>query len=229
MTLIIKDYDCCLSYLTAATIQEKLLTEKLSGCAEDFLLLLSLKPVITLGASSKNEHILAPDLVLLREGIDVQLADRGGDVTYHGPGQLVGYPIIDLSSYQVDPGWYVRSLEELLKRTIAQFGLQGFSEPHYPGVWIEGKKIAAVGVSIKKGITYHGFALNIKPNLKHFSFIVPCGIQNKGVTSMEALLGTDCPSIETVKTVLVNEFVEVFNMKHQLQWLRLSSATAVCK
>ncbi len=217
MTLIIIDYKYPISFTAGTAFQEMLVGEKLNGCEDDYLLLLSHNPVVTVGAGSKKEHIVASELLLHREGIDIQHADRGGDVTYHGPGQLVGYPIINLNRFRVDPGWYIRSLEEVLERTILYFGLEGSSEPGFPGVWVGNDKIAAIGVSIRKGIAYHGFALNIEPNMRHFSYIVPCGLSDRGVTSMHSLLGSGCPSIETVKLVLTKSFLDIFNMEPRIE------------
>jgi lipoate-protein ligase B len=200
-----------ITYDQGLKLQETLVSGKKTGSLRsDYLMILEHPPVITMGSTGSFENVLASEIYLRRRGIELYASDRGGDVTYHGPGQLVGYPIIDLNKYKVDPGWYVRKLEEVLKRTISFFGLEGSIVAHYPGLWVMGKKIAAIGVSIKNGISYHGFALNVRPDLKHFSLIVPCGLKAKGVTSMLSMLGSDCPSTEEVKKVLIDEFLKNF-------------------
>ena len=213
MAIKVLCYPDPITYEQGLKVQESLVSEKKAGSlTSDYLMILEHHPVITIGSTGSFKNVLVSEKYLRRRGIALYTSDRGGDVTYHGPGQIVGYPIIDLNKYQVDPGWYVHRLEEMLKRTIGYFGLDGSSIPHYPGVWVKGNKIAAIGVSIKNGISSHGFALNVQPNLKHFSLIVPCGLKTKEATSMHSLLGSDCPSTEEVKKVLINEFLNVFTI-----------------
>jgi len=167
------------------------------------------RPVITLGRSAKAEHIITSRKILKAEGIGVYHADRGGDVTYHGPGQLVGYPIIRLDLHGRSIHGYMRNLEEVIIRVLARFDIIAERVPGLTGVWIGEEKIAAIGVAVRRWITYHGFALNVLPNLSHFDLIVPCGISDKRVTSMERLL--DRPvSIEEVKPVLIQCMIDVF-------------------
>lgn len=213
MAIEVLSYPDLVSYEQGLKLQESFVSQKKAGSlTSDYLMILEHHPVITIGSTGSIDNVLVSEKYLKCQGIELYTSDRGGNVTYHGPGQLVGYPIIDLNKYQVDPGWYVCRLEELLKRTIGYFGLEGSCIPHYPGVWVNGKKIAAIGVSIKNGISSHGFALNVQPNLKHFSLIVPCGLKTKEATSMHSILGSDCPSTEEVKKVLINEFLKVFKI-----------------
>ena len=162
------------------------------SCREDntaHLLLLEHPHTYTLGARGDIGHLLADEARLRQLGATVRHTSRGGDITYHGPGQLVGYPILDLRSWHEGPRWYVRSLEQVLIDTLAAFGISGRREQGRPGVWAGGSKIAAIGVHISRGITSHGFALNVDPDLDYFSHIVPCGLLDVTVTSMSRELG----------------------------------------
>jgi lipoyl(octanoyl) transferase len=182
-------------YAEALALQRELVEERRAGRIGDTLLLLEHPAVITLGARSRHltTHIVAAPDVLASAGIQVHDTGRGGDVTYHGPGQLVGYPILDLRPHRQDVHRYVRDLEEALMIAIARFGVHGTRIPGLSGVWVghEGReaKVAAIGVRISRWITSHGFALNVATDLRHFRFIVPCGIADRGVTSLEQLTG----------------------------------------
>lgn len=157
------------------------------ACREDGeprLLLLEHPPTYTFGPRGRSEHLLASEDALARLGASVYRTDRGGDVTFHGRGQLVGYPILDLRRWDQGPRWYVRSLEQVLIWTLARFGIAGYRVEGRPGVWTDGGKIAAIGVHVSRGITSHGFALNVDPDLGYFSHIVPCGLPDVTVTSM---------------------------------------------
>ncbi len=163
-----------------------------AGRIPDVLLLGEHTPVITLGRNACRENLLLPEDELRRRGIEVHETDRGGDVTYHGPGQLVGYPILDLAGLRRDVVWYVRSLEEVLIRSARSFGLEATRKTPatdekqlYTGVWVGEEKLAAIGVHLSRWVTSHGFAFNVATNLSHFDFIVPCGLRDKGVTSLE--------------------------------------------
>jgi lipoic acid synthetase len=138
--------------------------------------------------------------------------ERGGDVTYHGPGQLVGYPILDLRGYRKDVGWYMHSLEEMIIKTLADFGIEARRWEGNIGVWIGQDSIAALGARIEDWITYHGFALNVCPNLSHFDLIVPCGYKDRGVTSMERVLGR-APKMEKVREGVALHWAEVFEVE----------------
>jgi lipoate-protein ligase B len=153
------------------------------------LVLLEHPPTYTLGARGKDEHLLLSQEAYLARGAEVHRTDRGGDVTYHGPGQLVGYPIIDLRRFGHGPVWYVRSLEAVLIDALAAFGIVAGLRDGSPGVWVDGRKIAAIGVRISRAVTMHGFALNVNTDLSYFDAIVPCGLPGVTVTSMEQLAG----------------------------------------
>ncbi|NLG86090.1 MAG: lipoyl(octanoyl) transferase LipB [Firmicutes bacterium] len=192
--------------------QKELMTKVRSGEEPDTLILVEHDPVITLGRSAKREHILVSAKSLAREGIELFEVERGGDVTYHGPGQLVGYPILDLKRHGRDLHLLLRNYEEVLLRTLVDFGIQGRRFPGYTGVWVADEKIAAIGVAVEHWITYHGFAFNVAPNLHHFQLIVPCGIADYGVTSLEQILG-QAPDLATVRERVIEHFAQVFGVK----------------
>jgi lipoyl(octanoyl) transferase len=184
--------NCCLrrlgriDYAAALELQQQLATGRKQGTVSDHLLLLEHPHVITLGRNGHMENLLAGDDVLERAGIGFYPTDRGGDVTYHGPGQLVGYPILDLRDWQRDVGAYVRGLEQALIDTLADYGIEGGRIPKLTGVWVGERKIAAIGVHLSRWVTSHGFALNVSTDLTYFQYIVPCGL-TRPVTSMAAL------------------------------------------
>jgi lipoyl(octanoyl) transferase len=152
------------------------------------LLLLEHPPTYTLGARGKQEHLLLSEAALARLGASVHRVDRGGDITFHGPGQLVGYPVLDLQRWNQGPLWYVRSLEAVLIDALASFGIDAARMPGRPGVWVGSTKIASIGVHVSRGVTSHGFALNVDPDLTFFSHIVPCGLPDVSMTSMARAL-----------------------------------------
>jgi lipoyl(octanoyl) transferase len=174
------------------------------------LLLLEHPHVFTLGRGADGRNILADRDELQSNSIEVHETGRGGDVTYHGPGQLVGYPIIDLKPDRCDVHRYVRDLEEVLVRSIADFGITGTRIAGFTGVWVGSEKVAAIGVRIARWITSHGFALNVNTDLDYFQMIVPCGITDKGVTSISRLLGRSVDMQEVVESV-TRHFAEVFD------------------
>jgi len=188
-----------LDYTEGLSLQARLVEERRSGAIGDTVLLLEHPPVITLGVKTRQgpRHIIASEEELAREGVSVFETGRGGDVTYHGPGQLVAYPILDLRPDRCDVHQYVRDLEEVLIRTVAEFGVTGVRVEGLSGVWVGAsgreRKIAAIGVRISRWITSHGVALNVSTNLRHFRLIVPCGIADRGVTSLEQELGRSVP------------------------------------
>ena len=202
-------------YDEGLALQTRLVDERRAGTIPDTLVLLQHPPVITLGAKTRGKptHIVASEAELLRAGVSVHDTGRGGDVTYHGPGQLVGYPILDLKPDRCDVHQYVRDLEEVLIRAIARFGIVGTRVDGLSGVWVgeNGReaKVAAIGVRISRWITSHGFALNVSTNLDHFDLIVPCGIVDRGVTSLERLLGRAVPMAE-VEDAVVEAMRDVF-------------------
>jgi len=192
-------------------LQQNIFNLRVAGRISDVLLLSEHNHVYTLGKSSDNAHLLAGETELKSTGADVFHIDRGGDITYHGPGQLVGYPIIDLNNYYLDTHRYLRDLEEVIIKTLKDFGINGHREENYTGVWVGSDKIAAIGVKVSRWITMHGFALNINTNLSYFDRIIPCGIFHKGVTSMERILGNKL-LIQDVIDSVSSRFGEVFGI-----------------
>ncbi len=176
------------AYPEAWALQQRLAAARRQGEIDDTLLLLEHPHTYTIGRSGTRDHVYLSELQLEERGITCLEVDRGGDVTYHGPGQLVGYPILDLGP-QPDVGWYLRSLEACLIDVLADYGIEAGRLQGYTGVWLGDRKIAAIGVKVSQGITTHGFALNVSTDLSLFSHILPCGIPDKGVTSMAAELG----------------------------------------
>jgi lipoyl(octanoyl) transferase len=175
-------------YQQAFDLQRKLVAERKAGLIGDTILFLEHSPVITLGRNAHMEHLLTPPESLRSLGIDLVETDRGGDITFHGPGQLMGYLILDLGLIRKDVVWYVRTLEEALIRTAREFGIAAERRPGCPGVWVEQAKVAALGVHISRWVTSHGFALNLETDLNFFRHIVPCGIAGSRVTSFARLL-----------------------------------------
>src|SRR4029078_12373206 len=151
---------------------------------EDVLLLVEHPPVVTLGRSSKDRHLLAGPQLLATRGVELFDVERGGDVTFHGPGQLVGYPIIDLKRHRQDLHWYLRQVEEALIRTLASYSIPAERNPGLTGVWTDGRKIASIGVHVRDWVTWHGLALNVTTDLSYFELIVPCGIEGVTMTSI---------------------------------------------
>lgn len=204
-----------IEYQEALRLQEELARARIAGEAGDALLLLQHPPVFTVGKSGGIDNITVPREILLREGIAVYYVKRGGDITYHGPGQLVGYPIIKLRENGLDVHQYVWSLEEVIIRAVSDLGISGqrvSDLPKYRGVWVGEEKVCAIGIQITRGITMHGFALNVNPDLRHFEYINPCGITGKEVTSISKLLGRNV-EVEEVKEKVLQHFAEVFNFK----------------
>jgi lipoyl(octanoyl) transferase len=202
-------------YQAGLDLQAALVEDRRAGRIGDTLLLLEHPPVITLGAKTRHgaKNIVASEDELARQGVAVFDTGRGGDVTYHGPGQLVGYPIFDLKPDRCDVHKYVRDLEEVLIVALREFGIEGVRVKGLSGVWVgpagHEKKIAAIGVRISRWITSHGFALNVATDLRHFQLIVPCGIADRGVTSMEGELGRGVPMAE-VESAVTRGFETVF-------------------
>ena len=200
-----------ISYADGLELQKHLVEQRKRGEIPDQLLLLEHPPVITLGVKSRNDrsHVIATEETLEAEGVEVFETGRGGDVTYHGPGQLVGYPILDLKPDRCDVHRYVRDLEEVMIRAAATFGVTAGRIPGLTGAWVGQEKLAAIGVRIARWITSHGFAFNVNTSLQHFDFIVPCGISDRGVTSLERLLGRRVPMAEVAKAI-EDSFRDVF-------------------
>ena len=196
-----------MSYGTALELQQRLVAERKQGAICDQLLLLEHEHVVTLGRNGHMENLLASGEALERAGISFYPTDRGGDITYHGPGQLVGYPILDLRDWKRDVGAYVRGIEQAIIDTLAGFGIEAGRIPKLTGVWVDGRKIAAIGVHISRWVTSHGFALNVSTDLNYFQYIVPCGL-TMPVTSM-AQLGVRA-SIEETGEILAGHFGRIF-------------------
>ena len=205
-----------IDYQAGLDLQAGLVEDRRAGRIGDTLLLLEHPPVITLGVRTRRgpSHVLASPGELAAEGVAVHEAGRGGDVTYHGPGQLVGYPIFDLRPDRQDVHRYVRDLEEALIRAVAEFGVAAGRVQGLTGVWVgpagREEKLAAIGVRISRWITSHGFALNVGAELDHFRLIVPCGIADRGVTSLERLLGRGVP-MRDVENAVVEGVGSVFH------------------
>ena len=201
-----------IEYREAYELQKELLQERLKGQIADTLLLLEHPPTITVGKSGKLENILESPAGLARAGVSLIFTDRGGDVTYHGPGQVIGYPILDLRERGRDIHQYVHNLEEVLIRTLADYGIKSGRDHNHAGVWVNDMEIAALGLSVRKWITMHGFALNVNTDLGHFSLINPCGFTSKTATSMARLLSHELP-LDEVTERLLDRFAEVFKAK----------------
>ncbi len=182
-----------IGYAEAYTLQQRVVTARKAGAIEDVLLFCEHPHVITLGRSGKRENLLASDHVLRQKGVEFHTTDRGGDITYHGPGQIVGYPILNLGAIRRDVVWYVRTLEEAMIRATAEFGIAAERIAGKTGIWVRvgstEEKLAAIGVHISRWVTSHGFAYNVSTDLRNFELIVPCGIADRRATSLEKLLG----------------------------------------
>jgi len=200
-----------LDYQSALDLQRDLVEQRKRGEIPDHLLLLEHPDVITLGVKNRSDrsHVLESDAALAGKGIALFETGRGGDVTYHGPGQLVGYPIIDLKPDRCDVHRYVRDLEEVLIRAVSDFGIEAGRIAGLTGIWVGPDKLAAIGVRISRWITSHGFALNVATDLSRFGLIVPCGITDKGVTSMERVLGHPVP-MDEVRKIVASRFAATF-------------------
>jgi len=227
-----------LPYAQAWALQREVARARIAGdIPEDLLLLVEHPPVVTMGRSSKEAHLVASRELLAAQGVELFEVERGGDVTFHGPGQLVGYPIVDLKRHTQDLHWYLRQIEESLIRGIARWGLEGQRVPSYTGVWVNGaegrglpaegrpRKLASIGVHARDWVTWHGFALNVTTDLRYFDLIVPCGIQAVTMTSMARELGRadGGPTLTEVGDAVAAGMGEVFALEcvqMPLDWLR---------
>jgi lipoate-protein ligase B len=209
-----------IEYGKALELQKQILAQKAAGKEENFLLLLEHPPTLTLGLSGKLENLHVGKDDLSRRNIPLFYTDRGGDITYHGPGQLVAYPIIDLRRRGRDIHRYIFDLQEVVIKLLADYSIIGQRDPKYVGVWVGGKKICAIGVAVHKWITMHGLALNVDPDLNAFSLITPCGITERGVTSMAEFL-KNIPSMKEMMNRFTLHFSRVFsaNMEEGLTGL----------
>ena len=208
---------CCVinlgltDYDIAWDLQKAVVEARRKGDISDVLLLTEHSHVYTIGRGGRGDHLLADDEALRREGVSLYQTDRGGDITYHGPGQLVGYPILDLRGFYADVHRYLRDIEEVLIRTVADYGIPAGRKPGFTGVWVGDAKIAAIGVKISRWITLHGFAFNVNTDLRFFSGIVPCGIPGCQVMSLSQLCGKKI-ELQEVSECLIPHFGEVFGV-----------------
>ena len=186
-------------------LQKELQEKRILGEIEDQLILVEHPAVYTLGKNASKEHILKR-----KEGVPVIQTDRGGNITFHGPGQLVGYPILDLNFYKRSITWYMRELEQLMIDVLKEYGIEGSTKKGLTGTWVKDHKIAALGVRISRWVTMHGFSLNINPDLNYYQDIIPCGIEGYGVTSMAMIMGEEVPSMDEVKVKMVDYFKNRF-------------------
>lgn len=202
-------------YAEVLELQRSLCRRRMDGeISEDVLLLVEHEPVITLGRGTRVPSLPLPRAELERRGIGVFEVERGGDVTFHGPGQLVGYPILDLREHREDLHWYLRHLEAALMGALAALGVDAGRNPGLTGVWTRGRKIASIGIHVKQWVTYHGFALNVSTDLAYFDLIVPCGIQGVVMTSVAQELGrTDATAIwKEIREAVVEAMARTFDL-----------------
>ena len=192
-------------YRSVLSLQKKLQKQRIAGNTQDTLILVEHEPVYTLGKNANKHHLLQSR----DKSVEVHKIERGGDVTFHGPGQLVGYPILDLRNYKKSVSWYMRTLEELTIRVLREFDIKSSRIKGLTGVWVENKKIAAQGVRISRWVTMHGFSINVCPQLSYYDGIIPCGIFDHDVTSMEECLNKKI-SIKKIKNSVSEIFLEMF-------------------
>jgi len=193
------------SYEEVWNIQKNMQLKRINNEIEDLLILVEHDPVYTLGKNADTDHLLQSR----DKTIDVFEIERGGDITFHGPGQLVGYPILDLGNYKKSVDWYMRSLEQLTIDVLGEFGILAHRVEGLTGVWVGDEKIAAQGVKLSRWVTMHGFSLNVYPDLSFYDGIIPCGIFDRGVTSMQRLLGTT-QKMGKVKSLVIDKFNQIF-------------------
>ncbi len=222
-----------MAYQPAFDLQRRIVAARKSGAVPDVLLLCEHPHVITLGRNGRQEHLLASAHLLRQMGVDFHSSDRGGDITYHGPGQIVGYPIVNLAAIRRDVAWYVRQLEEAMIRATAEFGVVAGRKAGMTGVWVDSfggasgkandgtghaagaEKLAAIGVHLSRWVTSHGFAYNVSTDLRYFDLIVPCGIANKRATSLERLLGRVVLREEVTPRIIAH-LAEVFEREMRM-------------
>ncbi|WP_319759120.1 lipoyl(octanoyl) transferase LipB [Maridesulfovibrio sp.] len=201
-------------YMEIFQLQKDLLALKKQGLIPDVVIMLEHSPCFTIGRSGSLDHLLVDNQVLSRQNITVHDTSRGGDITYHGPGQLVCYPIISLEGEQRDLHAYARKMEEVMIRTLSTFDIKAGRKQQFPGVWVGDRKIGAMGIAVRNWITMHGISLNVCPDLEHFSYIIPCGITSYGVTSMSEVMGEPI-HVENVRNEMRKQFSAVFDMPLQ--------------
>ena len=187
-------------------LQKQLQSKRILGEIKDHFLLVEHPPVFTLGKNASKEHIISN-----LDDVSIIQTDRGGNITFHGPGQLVGYPILDLNHYKRSITWYMRELEQLIIDVLCEYDIDANRKKGLTGIWVKNKKIAALGVRISKWVTMHGFSLNINPDLNYYEYIIPCGIKEYGVTSMAKIMDSEVPSMDEIKTKMTKRFTKNFN------------------
>ena len=196
------------SYKHTWELQKELQLQRIENKIDDTLLLVEHEPVYTFGKNTDENHLLQN----YPKNVKLFHIERGGDITFHGPGQIVGYPIIDLHNYKMSISWYMRALEEVIIRSLDKFGISADRKEGLTGVWVEDEKIAALGVRISRWVTMHGFALNVNTDLTYYDSIIPCGIFDYGITSMEHIFG-EKQNMSKIKSILSAVFLDVFQLK----------------
>jgi lipoyl(octanoyl) transferase len=206
-------------YEEALDLQRALARERISGAIpQDILLLVEHPPVVTLGRSAKSRNLISSPDYLASKGVELFEVERGGDVTFHGPGQLVGYPIIDLKRHKLDLHWYLRQVEEALIRTLAAYSIPAERNPGFTGVWTRGRKIGSIGVHARDWVTWHGFALNVTTDLSYFDLIIPCGIDGVTMTSIAREIESQGsqlpqPTVEAAGQIATRSFGDLFGLE----------------
>jgi lipoyl(octanoyl) transferase len=204
-----------ISYNDACAMQQRIVAARKAGTIDDVLLLCEHPHVITLGRNANRANLLATENVLRQKGVELHSSNRGGDITYHGPGQIIGYPILNLDKIKRDVGWYVRTLEEVMIRASADFGVAAYRVPGKTGIWVQAapteEKLAAIGVHLSRWVSSHGFAYNVSTDLRYFDLIVPCGIADRKPTSLEKVLQRNI-SLAEVKPLLTHHLAELFSL-----------------
>lgn len=201
-----------MKYQKAYEIQLEMIKKRAADEILDTLILVEHPPVFTIGSSGTEEHISVSREFLESSGIEVFETNRGGDITYHGPGQIVAYPILNLKEHKQDLHWLLRQYEEVTIRLLEEYDIKARRIEGLTGVWVGDEKITAIGVGVRRWVSYHGFAFNVNPNLEHFSYIIPCGIRDKGVTSLSKLLGKEM-DMDQMRKKVIKYFAEVFEME----------------
>ena len=206
-----------LSWSDAYALQQRIVAARKAGAIDDVLLFCQHPHVLTLGRNASQKNLLASEHVLRQKNVELRESNRGGDITYHGPGQIVGYPILNLDLIRRDVHWYVRTLEEAMIRTSADFGISAYRIPGKTGIWVQPpgnipeEKLAAIGVHISRWVTSHGFAYNVSTDLRYFDLIIPCGIADRKANSLEKLLHRNVP-LDEAKSRLIHHLSELFSL-----------------
>ncbi|HEU4793502.1 MAG TPA: lipoyl(octanoyl) transferase LipB [Nitrolancea sp.] len=199
-------------YLAAWNLQRALVAARRQGAVEDLLLLVEHPPTYTIGRRGSRSNLLIDDAMLASIGATCYVIDRGGDITFHGPGQLVVYAILDLGRHQRRVRRYVEMIETVVIDTLRDYGLEGSIDSKHPGVWIGLEKVAALGIAISHGVTYHGFALNVDPDLRYFEYMIPCGIPDRGATSIARQTGL-AATVDDAADQVIRSFIRVFDVE----------------